>query len=1326
MDEYTRRLHEIISEQSDRIKQLEFLLPKKVKPKKFSASKKLKLKRLSKLEEDFFLNKLQPNVPKIKKVVRNVKKIKRVVYKKHSTLTKPNFWVINPSNNLIEINRLVKHERLKLEDSKKLAKYITTQYFNIKSHEDIEKILLNIYNQESNEFKIHISFGYVTENIITGNRYIYYPSNKYFSDTPYLVKSRKSIDNLSKLLNAQEISDNVSQTFPESGIILSGVWGMNTKIFRLDYPVGSEISLPDYIKSSTHIVSLQDCPNNLCAFACFALMHPKIRRDRYILKAKELFSKFYNLDKNESTRKLETYLGFDYINELDRFEQQSEFSINIMEYSEDKSVKYIRRSKFNDIRPRKYINLYKNHFSYITCILKLMCQYVCEKCNYRFRDNSDLDRHYAICTSNTTDIFNTESEIWIKPENVIDEISQHFELNIDFKYDYIVTYDLESLLIKINEQKENTELKFTSKHTPVSIAIATNIPGFSTTFIWNQDQKQLILDTFTLFDKLSKESKNLMLNKMQPLLDKINIHYDEDQKQKYLDQVETYCSSLPIVGFNSSFYDINLMMNEGFMNEIIKRDQNIHVVKDGNRYKQVKTKDFNFLDQMLYCAAGTSLESFIETYTKGMSKFIFPYEFLDSFEKLKYLISELQIEHFNSSLRNTNISVPEFNDFLFVCDENKIITMLDLLEYYNKRDVEPFLYACLKQKEFYYSFKLDMYKDSMGLPGLSSKILNKFMLKDYDTLTLNNNILNTIFNSDINKKILSYKDQDIKANRSLDRYITCDEVRDLLVEYQYACHYCWNPVKFGSNPCGWSLDRINCAESHTKTNCLISCINCNRERSNQLYKKFYKMKAIKRYESRYPLIRIVDNIKKIVFDKLKSNICGGASIIYHRYHEKDKTEITRVHYNIQDKTFYHDKKGQSVQNITGFDANALYLYCLGQDMPCGKLEWEETNDLSIINNEFYGYLEVDIEVPEEKYEYFCEVCPLFQNVEIDESVCGEFTTNLITKIKGKFTKCRKLIAALKVTKVLILSSSLQWLIDHGCIVTRLYGVIKAIPRKIFSGFVDWVSDERRKGDSREINEIIADTAKIVGNSAFGQTIMNKNKHKKIKYCNEVAFNKSKNKTTFIDAVEFNGLYEVSLSKKRILQNMPLQIGCTVFNVSKTRILEFAYDCVDKYIDRSNYQYMEMDTDSAYIALTGEFDDLIKPEMRSEYELDKNSWFPRINSKENAAYDKRKPGLFKVEFKGSGMVALCSKSYYVWGDKTNKFSCKGTQHRNNHLTKEIYLNVLNNSERLNVQNRGFRYSEKSMKTYEQNKIGLTPIYTKGVLFEDGVHIHPIVI
>ena len=43
-----------------------------------------------------------------------------------------------------------------------------------------------------------------------------------------------------------------------------------------------------------------------------------------------------------------------------------------------------------------------------------------------------------------------------------------------------------------------------------------------------------------------------------------------------------------------------------------------------------------------------------------------------------------------------------------------------------------------------------------------------------------------------------------------------------------------------------------------------------------------------------------------------------------------------------------------------------------------------------------------------------------------------------------------------------------------------------------------------------------------------------------------------------------------------------------------------------------------------------------------------------------------------------------------------------------------------------QNKGFtcRYINSEMKTYEKEKIGLTPIYVKGVVMNDGVHIHPL--
>ena len=78
------------------------------------------------------------------------------------------------------------------------------------------------------------------------------------------------------------------------------------------------------------------------------------------------------------------------------------------------------------------------------------------------------------------------------------------------------------------------------------------------------------------------------------------------------------------------------------------------------------------------------------------------------------------------------------------------------------------------------------------------------------------------------------------------------------------------------------------------------------------------------------------------------------------------------------------------------------------------------------------------------------------------------------------------------------------------------------------------------------------------------------------------------------------------------------------------MLQFYYDCLDKYVDRSDFQYVEMDTDRAYLAISAsKLDDVIKPHMRVEYDKDQYNWFPDERTTESKAYNKRTPGLFKV-------------------------------------------------------------------------------------------------
>ena len=61
---------------------------------------------------------------------------------------------------------------------------------------------------------------------------------------------------------------------------------------------------------------------------------------------------------------------------------------------------------------------------------------------------------------------------------------------------------------------------------------------------------------------------------------------------------------------------------------------------------------------------------------------------------------------------------------------------------------------------------------------------------------------------------------------------------------------------------------------------------------------------------------------KDIYQLFKQNIVGGPSIIFNRYHE---TGITLIRNN----------PNKPCQKITGYDANALYLWAIGQNFPAG-------------------------------------------------------------------------------------------------------------------------------------------------------------------------------------------------------------------------------------------------------------------------------------------------------------------------------------------------------------------------------------------------------
>lgn len=103
------------------------------------------------------------------------------------------------------------------------------------------------------------------------------------------------------------------------------------------------------------------------------------------------------------------------------------------------------------------------------------------------------------------------------------------------------------------------------------------------------------------------------------------------------------------------------------------------------------TPKLRFLDISNYLAAGSSLDSFLKTYLTKLQKIKFPYNYLDSYTKLKLPYFPTRDE-FYDQLHKEECSEADYAASLTIWTENNMQIFGDYLKYYNIRDVKP---ACI-------------------------------------------------------------------------------------------------------------------------------------------------------------------------------------------------------------------------------------------------------------------------------------------------------------------------------------------------------------------------------------------------------------------------------------------------------------------------------------------------------------------------------------------------------------------------------------------------------------------------------------------------------
>ena len=157
----------------------------------------------------------------------------------------------------------------------------------------------------------------------------------------------------------------------------------------------------------------------------------------------------------------------------------------------------------------------------------------------------------------------------------------------------------------------------------------------------------------------------------------------------------------------------------------------------------------------------------------------------------------------------------------------------------------------------------------------------------------------------------------------------------------------------------------------------------------------------------------------------------------------------------------------------------------------------------------------------------------------------------------------------------------------------------------------------------------------------------------------------------------------------------------------------------------------MDTDSLYIALAEKkLEDRIRPKTRTEWQRLRSNdcvnsftadaaaiFLPRKCCARRKQHDKREPGLFKEEFRGTEMLCFSSKTYFCYDVTSNniKISSKGLNKRvleqSGDGPLEKYQRVLNEKVSVTSNKRGSRTNNHSVATYEKVKNGLSYFHPK---------------
>ncbi|KAL5019000.1 hypothetical protein ScPMuIL_004722, partial [Solemya velum] len=1289
--------------------------------------------------------------------------------------------------------------------------------------------LENVYHRRRQAFRINVSLGVILRNAETGEyRYFRPHDNDTLFDQPIVVTRRSDLVKLRERLSEIDFTTYFIRNRPSTAWKPYLFTNIRISVYGLQYALGCPNQLlPDYIAQNKSLHALQrddrtqvHFTDHLCAFRCLAL-HRGYDLRNLEQAVVTLLNQWLSYAKDQVCTDASKFRGVQYCHFPD-FETCFKVNLHAYRLTGDGAVVPLYQSR-GRYETDMFVNVHKNHLSYIKDFKAYARKYQCSSCERHFERLYDFKRHRRTCSEITKYVY--PGGFQRSGTTIFDQLE---ELGVCVPsdrrtYPWFAVYDFEALVQKV-EGQATEKMQWTHRHVPISVSISSNVPGFTEpSCIVDVEPKALVarmMDRLQLIAAAANRQAKQKWGEYEKTVgdmvkaakeEESDVQQDNDDEEddgtipgrksetnhlkSTYGRLIGYMTQLPVLGFNSSRYDLNLVKR--LIARHLRESENLFIIKKSNAYASISTDDFRFLDISHFLAPGTSYAKFLRAYGVEEQKGYFPYDWFDDVEKLK-ATSLPPHASFYSHVKDHNITEEEYAFCAKTWEEKGMETFRDFLEWYNNLDAGPFVTAVERLQSFYFEKNLDVFKNTISVPGLARQMLFDCSRQQGIHFSLfdkaNADLYQTVKQNIVGGPSIIFKRHHEVGKTLVRGGKPCRKI----VGYDANALYLWAigekmPVgafvrrraEHGFKP--ELRDKYMSAYhwmdylSHTRGVCIQHYLNSGKEKRVGKFPVdgwIAHTNTILQFQGCYWHGHSCDITANVKDQKWLDT----------RQEKFDKTVKT---------TEYLQSQGYEVVEMWECqfqrfkrDNPAIYDFIrkrrpvFYQKHP-GKVD-ERQIIQAVQSDQLFGMVEVDIEVPTEwpgnfrhptlsPYQYFQEMSPLFCNTEVPYDIIGDHM-QVHAKRFGLSEKPRRLlVGGMKAKQMLIATPLLKWYVEHGMRVTKIYQVVEYANNQCFRQFVEDVSNARREGDEVSEKSIIADTMKLIGNSGYGSLIMDKTKHRTVNLMEgerSVCMNVNDPRFRKLECVdEEKEIYEMEMAKGRIRLDLPIQLGYFILQYAKLRMLQFHYDFLDAYVDRSDYELLETDTDSLYFAITADtLEEAMTPEWRRHFNEEKRGhcndisykadchWVPRTCCEQHAKYDKRTPGLFKLEYEGHEMIGLCSKTYIVAKTKSitpssttvrakkllnralgrrtgstkprtratteKKFSSKGISKRSVKAPLSVFRNVLKTQKVDSGTNRGFRARHGGIFSYEQKRNGFTYFYCKRKVLDDGVSTEPL--